>query len=145
MYSKISSISSISSILSLSPFLDEKGVNTVGERLQNSTFNFNKKHPVLLQAYYPLTAILFREKHMSLLPAGPRHLLSVIREQFWPICGRFTAKVLVCDFILCFRAKTSSSHFDNGGSPFAKSDALLSPLSYRGRLCRFFPPQNQTR
>lgn len=74
----------------------------------NSKFNFDKKHPVLLQVNHPLTVLQFRKRHVNLLHAGPQHLLSEIREQFWPISGRSTAKTIVRN-----SRKTSSSHSVN--------------------------------
>lgn len=60
-----------------------------------------KKHPVLPQVHHPLTVMFFRKKHVKLLHVGPQHLLSVTREQFWPI----SAKAVVRNSIRCFRAK----------------------------------------
>lgn len=74
-------------LLSLSPFLDEKGILRVGGRLTNSVLPFNRKHPMLLCSSHELTKMLFREEHIRLLHTGPQHLLASIRRNFWPIGG----------------------------------------------------------
>lgn len=92
-----------SKILSLNPFLDTSGLIRVGGRLRNSKFNFDKKHPILLPAKHHVTILIFRSEHIRLLHAGPQHLLSIIRERFWPISGRNIAKKVVLECVPCFR------------------------------------------
>ncbi|XP_072375595.1 uncharacterized protein [Diabrotica undecimpunctata] len=88
-------ISSKSKLVSLNPFLDEAGVIRVGGRLRHSHFDFDKKHPMLLPARHPFTTLVFRSTHFRLFHAGPQHLLSVVRETFWPINGKSAAKQTV--------------------------------------------------
>ncbi|CAH2109124.1 unnamed protein product [Euphydryas editha] len=42
-------------MLSLSPFIDEKGLIRVGGRIKNGNFTFDKKHPLILTSKHALT------------------------------------------------------------------------------------------
>lgn len=97
-----------SSILQLSPFIDDSGVLRVGGRLNNTDFNFEKKHPVLLDGKHHFTKLLMRAEHLRLLHAGPQLLLASFREQFWPLGGRTLARKITRQCITCsrFRGKT---------------------------------------
>lgn len=97
-----------SKLLSLAPFLDSTGVLRVGGRIQNSEFEYDQKHPIILDAKHQLTKLLMRHEHLRLLHAGPQLLLASIREQFWPIGGRNLARSTSRQCIICtrFRGKT---------------------------------------
>lgn len=99
------SVNSKSKIVNLNPFLDEGNIIRVGGRLSNSNFHYEKKHPVLLSSNHYFTKLLFDREHKRLLHAGPQHLLSSIRDQFWPLAGRNLARKIVRDCIPCFKAK----------------------------------------
>lgn len=151
-------ISSKSKILSLNPFLDEKGIIRVGGRLRNSNFPFDKRHPILLPARHPFTIMLFKSEHVNLLHAGPQHLLSVIREKYWPISGRSLAKSVFRSCIRCFRVKPthvtpimgdlpsprvtlsfpfSVSGVDYAGPFFIKTKVGRNPSTYKGYVSLF--------
>lgn len=97
-----------SNLLQYSPFLDENGVLRLDGRLNNTEFNFERKHPALLHGRHHLTKLLMRAEHLRLLHAGPQLLMSSLREQFWPIGGRTLARKVVKQCIICtrYRAKT---------------------------------------
>lgn len=75
----------------------------VGERLKNSEFTIDKKHPIVISAEHQFTKTLFLTEHLRLLHAGPQQLLFSIREHFWPIGGRNLAKKIVRNCVRCFR------------------------------------------
>lgn len=102
----------------LSPFLDKEGLIRVGGRLQNSNFNFNKKHPLLISSKHSLTKLIFEHEHKRLLHGGPQLLLSSIRDKFWPINGRNLAKRTVHKCLTCFRNKPSSQPQLMGNLPY---------------------------
>lgn len=93
-------------LLQLSPYISD-GVLRVGGRLNNTNFDFEKKHPALLSGKHHLTKLLMRAEHLRLLHAGPQLLLSSFRDQFWPIGGRTLARRIVRQCVTCtrFRAK----------------------------------------
>nr|XP_049701803.1 uncharacterized protein LOC126055663 [Helicoverpa armigera] len=97
-----------SKLLALNPFLDDNNILRVGGRLQNSEFDYDKKHPMILDAKHQFTQLLFRQEHERLFHAGPQHLLASIRERFWAIGGRNLARSTTKKCLLCtrFRGKT---------------------------------------
>lgn len=99
-----------SAILSLSPFLDEIGIIRVGGRMKNSEFSFDKKFPVLLPKSHVLTQLIFKHFHELQLHCGAQHLLAVVRESYWPISGRNTAKRITHNCTKCFRVNPQSCH-----------------------------------
>nr|CAH7725344.1 unnamed protein product [Callosobruchus chinensis] len=97
-----------SSLLCLNPFIDNDGVIRVGGRLSNSAYSYDKRHPMLLPKAHRFVDLLFKHEHNRLLHAGPTQLLSSVRERFWPISGKLTAKRIVHSCIQCFKTKPSS-------------------------------------
>lgn len=91
-------------LISLSPFIDDKGILRVGGRLNYSCQIYDKRHPMLLHAKHKLTKLLFQQEHLRLLHAAPQLLLSTVREFVWPIAGRDLARATVRQCIVCRRA-----------------------------------------
>jgi hypothetical protein len=58
-------------LISLSPFIDKDYLIRVGGRLDNSLYDCDVKHPILLCSKHYLTQMLFRKLHIDLLHAGP--------------------------------------------------------------------------
>ncbi|KAF2880098.1 hypothetical protein ILUMI_26074 [Ignelater luminosus] len=88
-------LKSTSRLLNLNPFLDSEGLLRVGGRLQNSFYNYNKKHPLILSSKHCLTKLIFSRRHEQLLHAGPQMLLASVCEVFWPLGGRSLARQTV--------------------------------------------------
>lgn len=95
-------------LLSLSPFLDKNGVIRVGGRLDNSPYEFNVKHPILLCSKHHLTKLVFNKFHLDLLHAGPQLLLANVRQSYWPLGGRNLSKLTVRQCLKCFRYKCTN-------------------------------------
>ncbi|KAJ0172004.1 hypothetical protein K1T71_012767 [Dendrolimus kikuchii] len=93
-----------SRILSLSPFLD-KHVIRVGGRIEASDYEYEKKHPILLDAGHYLTKLIFEQQHIRNLHAGPQLLLAIVREYVWPINGRRLSRLTVRRCVRCTRVK----------------------------------------
>ncbi|XP_059608215.1 uncharacterized protein LOC132256052 [Phlebotomus argentipes] len=92
------------SLASLTPFADEQGLIRVGGRLENADQPFSSRHPILLPKS-PLTDRIMRWEHIKHLHAGPKLLLSTVRQRFWPLSGRNCARKAVHSCHKCFRAK----------------------------------------
>lgn len=76
-----------SKLLLLNAFLDSEKVLRVGGHLGNSNFDYNKKHPVLLDAKHSFSKLLVKHEHLYLFHADPQALLVIIREEYWPLDG----------------------------------------------------------
>lgn len=98
-------LSASNNLLSLSPFIDKKGVLRVGGRIQNSQLSFETKHPIILPSNNRFTQLLFEREHRKLLHIGPQALLYLIRENYWPIGGKNIARRVVHNCITCSRNK----------------------------------------
>ena len=70
------SVSSSSKIHKFNPFLDEDGVLRVGGRLQQTTWPFERKHPVLLDKHH-LTELLVRHHHIERKHQGVEGLVAL--------------------------------------------------------------------
>ncbi|XP_011631066.1 uncharacterized protein LOC105423115 [Pogonomyrmex barbatus] len=106
-----------SALAHMSPFLDNDGILRVGGRLQRSAINHDKKHPILLPARCRFVELLFEREHCRMLHAGPQALLSSIRERFWPLNGRNTARRITRRCVTCFRVKPRLSDQIMGSLP----------------------------
>ncbi|XP_025832766.1 uncharacterized protein LOC112905148 [Agrilus planipennis] len=111
------SLDSKSNLLSLAPFLDSKQILRVGGRIQNSQYNYDKKHPMILPPSHSFTKLLLRHEHTRLMHCGPNLLLSSIRDRFWPIAGKTLAKRIVHDCLLCARFKPTPFYHIMGNLP----------------------------
>ncbi|XP_062528845.1 uncharacterized protein LOC134200289 isoform X1 [Bombyx mori] len=94
-----------SRIISLNPFLDTDGVLRVGGRLHKALVPYNQKHPIIIDSKHIFTKLLFKHEHVRLLHCGPLQLLSLIREDFWPIGGRVLATQTTNNCVQCTKMK----------------------------------------
>ncbi|XP_055920727.1 uncharacterized protein LOC129952226 [Eupeodes corollae] len=94
-----------SAFITLAPFLDDNNVLRVGGRLEAASISFDAKHPILLPYNESITKLLFKFKHDSHNHCGPQTLLSILRQQFWPIKGKITARHTVHNCIRCTRTR----------------------------------------
>lgn len=111
------SVSKCSKIKRLNPFLDNKGFLRVGGRLEQSNFDFEKKHPIVLDSKHYLTYLLFKHEHIRLGHAGPQLLLYSVRDKYWPVGGRTLARKIVYECVRCFRVKPREKNVIMGMLP----------------------------
>ncbi|XP_018404146.1 PREDICTED: uncharacterized protein LOC108780827 [Cyphomyrmex costatus] len=71
-----------SPILQLRPFLDKDGMIRVGGRLQATSWNFERKHPILLPRQSRITRLLIERKHRALLYASQQLLLAIEGKEY---------------------------------------------------------------
>lgn len=90
-------------LLKFNPFIDQADVIRVGGRLSNSHYDYNTKHPILLDASHHITKILVAHYHKILLHAGPQLLLSTLRHKYWIVNGRNLCRKTTRDCISCLR------------------------------------------
>ena len=88
----------------LSPFYDDEyDVIRVGGRLANSPYNVDKKFPIIIPKYSPITDKLIRESHLRNLHSGPQHTLFDLRQTIWIPGGLATVKKVIHDCKTCIR------------------------------------------
>lgn len=119
-------------VLGLNVFLDDNKVIRVGGRLSNSpNFDYNKQHPILLCSKSRFAMLLFEHQHKILLHAGPKLILSTIRETWWPLAGRNLARKIVHQCIMCVRMKGKVPSPIMGNLPAERLEAGF-PFMYTG-------------
>lgn len=125
-------------LTSLTPFLDCDNIIRVGGRLDNSPYEYDVKHPILLCSKHHLTKLLFLMQHQKLLHAGPQSLLSTIRQTYWPLGGRNLAKLTVNKCLKCFRFKAQNVQPIMGQLPNTRSTLefpfINSSVDYAGPI-----------
>ncbi|XP_036347054.1 uncharacterized protein LOC118756397 [Rhagoletis pomonella] len=110
-------IAASSDLYSLMPFIDEDGLMRVGGRLENSSLNFESKHPIILPKGHELTEALIDHFHRKMLHGGPQAVLASIRLQYWPIGGRKAVAKVINKCIRCFRVKPKTAEHLMGNLP----------------------------
>lgn len=123
-------------LISLSPFTDSNGLIRVGGRLDNSPYDYNVKHPVLLCGKHHITKVIFNKYHLDCLHAGPQLLLANIRQMYWPLGGRNLSKSIVKNCIKCFKHKCQTVQPTMGQLPSSRTHLkhpfLNSSVDYAG-------------
>lgn len=115
-----------SKLLPLNPFVDSEQVLRVGGRLGNSKFDYNKKHPILLDAKHSFTKLLIKHEHLRLFHAGPQALLAAIREEYWPIGGRNLARATTKQCVVCIRLRGKPFQPIMGDLPAVRTDSSFA-------------------
>ena len=73
----------------LHPFLDDKGILRVGERLENALIKFEAKLPIVLPYRHHVTdLIISQHTDQKTSHLGQEYVLSSLRQLYWKIKGR---------------------------------------------------------
>ncbi|XP_055542651.1 uncharacterized protein LOC129728253 [Wyeomyia smithii] len=88
----------------LNPFIDSDRILRVGGRLRHAASN-DKRHPIVLSAEHPFSALLASHFHLKLLHAGPQFLLATLRQKFLILGGRNLVISVFHHCHTCFRSK----------------------------------------
>ncbi|XP_058840891.1 uncharacterized protein LOC131696364 [Topomyia yanbarensis] len=113
-------VSPRSTVRALNPFQDEQGLLRVGGRLQHSNEPYESKHPILIPGNHPFTKLLARHYHHKLLHGGPRLMLAVIREQYWPVNGKRLLHGIIRSCYNCTRTNPVPVKQPMGQLPYAR-------------------------
>ncbi|XP_045471474.1 uncharacterized protein LOC123678479 isoform X2 [Harmonia axyridis] len=124
-------VESSSPLLGLNPFLDSKNILRIGGRISNADFDYDKKHSIILPKDHPLTINIMCDEHRKLLHCGPQQLLFIIRQKYWPLGGRTSARKIVHKCIDCFKAKPKTCEYIMGNLPSERLSQAF-PFSYVG-------------
>lgn len=122
----------------LTPFQDKQGVIRVGGRLVNSSLSMDKKFPILLPKNHDLTLMIMTYFHLKYLHVGAQTLLYLVREEFWPLGGRNTARSIIHNCITCFKNKPKTVQQIMGNLPRERITPA-SPFTHVGiDFCGYF-------
>ncbi|KAF0720151.1 Integrase catalytic domain-containing protein, partial [Aphis craccivora] len=138
-----------SKLIGLSPFL-ENGIIRVGGRLQLSQLPANQRHPAVLPKAHRVTQLIFEHYHKQYLQAGAQNLLTRVRQEFWHLDARNTARRPTMGNLPRLRV-TPSRPFTTTGIDFAGPINLHSgprnrttTKAYIAALRRFFSRRGQS-
>jgi hypothetical protein len=92
-----------SNLRCLSPFLDNEGVSRGDDRLKNTSFSQDRKHPLLLQKRYRLTELILLQEHFNRLHAGTQLMLATLQRRYWIIGGRDLVRQFVTKCVTYYR------------------------------------------
>lgn len=118
------SISRKSKLLPLSPFLDNEKILRVGGRINNSSFDFEQRHPILLPAKHIFSELLVKYQHSKVLHAGVQTVLFTLRNKYWIIHGKNLVKKVVRQCVTCFKVNPKSVLQPMGNLP----EVRLKPI-----------------
>jgi hypothetical protein len=127
-----------SKVLSLTPFLDAKGVLRVGGRLAQSNETENIKHPILLPHTSPLSRLLVADAHQKTLHGAEQLMLNYLREVCYIVGVKHLVKHCVSKCMPCVRNKAAVQRQLMGSLPPARTTPtkafLRSGVDYAGPI-----------
>lgn len=99
-----------SPLITLSPFLDEKGLIRVGGRLQNASLTNNTKHPIIIPKNQHITKLLVSEAHTKTLHGGIQLMMTYLRSKYWIIGLKSTVRKCIhnCKTCIIDKAKVKN-------------------------------------
>jgi len=104
-FSKPETVIIPSTVAQLALFLGEWGLLRFGGCLRCSSLSPDAKHPYLLPKASYLTSLLIQSYHLTFLHAGPKLVLSMLRQKFWIISGRDAIRGCIFACVTCTRYK----------------------------------------
>ena len=97
-------LSKKSKLLSLTPFLDERGIMRIGGRLSKADIQSSAKHQLILPGKHHVVQLLIQQYHEK-SHFGTEYVLSAIRQRFWVISGRVSVKQISRRCMVCKQRK----------------------------------------
>jgi hypothetical protein len=144
-----------STILALAPFLDiDNMVIRVGGRLDASAgLTFQQKHPIILPECQ-FAVVVVRHLHRLHLHPGARAMLSIVREEFWPLKAKSIIRKVIHQCMTCFKVKprlatqfmgslpaarvTMSPPFSSTAVDYAGAFGLRSSMTFKARIVKAY-------
>lgn len=102
---------------SLVPFIDNESILRVSGRLQNSSENYNIRHPILLPSTSHLVKLIVDKEHRHLIHAGPQQLIASLQRTYWIPGLRHIVQQVIFKCNPCYRWKIKASHQLMGSLP----------------------------
>jgi hypothetical protein len=92
-----------SNLHQLAPFMDTDGlIRTRGRIAKSDVLSFDQKHQIILPEGR-FTKLIVRDLHQKHAHPGRKHMLSLVREQYWPLRVGSTINQVAHECIKCFR------------------------------------------
>ena len=88
-------------VFQLNLFIDENGILRAKTRMKNASLETECKEPILLPCRSHFSQLVVQEYHDKVFHNGVKETLNAIRQRFWILRGRETAKKVLRRCIIC--------------------------------------------
>ena len=95
-----------SSLVKLTPFLDHRGLLSVGGRIGNAPLPFGARHPIILPTSSQIAELIIRDVHVQHSHSSSERTLHELRSLYWIPRGRVAVKRVLNR---CFPCKRRSA------------------------------------
>ncbi|XP_073942495.1 uncharacterized protein [Choristoneura fumiferana] len=127
-----------SSLITLSPFLDEKGLLRVKGRLHNASISESTKHPLIIPGNQYLTKLIINEAHTKTLHGWNQLMMTYIRSKYWVIGLKSAIRKCIHNCRTCLVDKAKVKHQFMGQLPSVRVNQhrafLNSGVDYAGPI-----------
>ncbi|XP_071952433.1 uncharacterized protein [Antedon mediterranea] len=127
-------IKSTSPLIRLDPKL-ENGVLKVGGRLSMADVSGDLKHQIILPRSSDLTILILRHYHNCTGHSGVNHVLSELRQIYWPVGGRTMIKGISRKCVQCRRRNAPTAHQKMADLPAERVTPAHPPFTFVGIDC----------
>lgn len=121
-----------STLNALFPFMDNDGIIRVGGRLQNSSFSYNVKHPIIIPYHSKLASLIVDYAHKSTCHGGNQLTLALIRQEYWIPGAKRAVKKHINNCIRCHRFRAHGAQQLMGNLPSMRTQTTRKPFLYTG-------------
>lgn len=105
----------------LAPFIDTEGIIRVGGRLSRAQISYEAKHQILLPFNHRYSrSLLFFLHHFRLFHGGVQLIMRTVRERYWILNCRRTAKHVINNCLVCFKIRPKMASQLMGELPEAR-------------------------
>ncbi|XP_025263729.1 LOW QUALITY PROTEIN: uncharacterized protein LOC105255169, partial [Camponotus floridanus] len=125
-------ISRKSQIRGLDSFLDTDGLIRVGGRFRNSNLPWTQKHQIILPAKHFVIGLIIRSEHVRHYHCSSEQLLNVVRNRYWPVCGRQEVRKLVKGCLTCFQFRPTVQDAKMGNLPKQRVSGFIRSFTHTG-------------
>lgn len=127
-----------SSLITLSPFLDEKGLLRVRGRLENASVSENIKHPIIIPRNQHITELIINEAHTRTLHGWNQLMIAYVRTKYWVIGLKSSIKKCIRNCKPCIIDKAKSKNQLMGQLPAVRVNPhrafINSGVDYAGPI-----------
>ena len=135
-YANLSSglvVSPESPVKSLDPFYDvDLQLIRVGGRLKNVPKGIESQQQILLPYDHHIAKLILLAEHRNSAHSGPEHLVSMVRQRFWPVKCRLMAKKIIHDCFDCRRRTSLPAVPFMSDLPFERVAGFTKPFQFTG-------------
>ena len=120
-----------SSLLPLMPFFDGRHLR-VGGRIHKAQVPLEAKHQLILPEKHHVTKLSVEEFHISNGHCGREHLISLLRQKYWPINARKVSSQVISSCLYCRRQRVRPTAPVMAALPECRVSAVAGPFHVTG-------------